>query len=1849
MKRDLKRTLLLSGSKGKGGGSESTDTLLANFVARGIYVFSEGPVSGLNTTDSKSIYLNDVPLIDSGGGQNFKGVSWTFRTGLPDQDNIPGFDSISTPASVGTKVTFTSPVVVSVPSGYDAVKVIISIPALLKSDDSGNLKGTDLSYEIDVAANGGSYVTAVTENLHNQKCTTEFRKTYRVELPAGGAPWSVRLKRLTADSTDVKLENDLYFFGYDQLVDGKFSYRNTAVLGIEFDAQQFGQTVPTVKAKIDGIKVWVPKNYDPVTRIYATVGAGTTGGIWDGTFKLAFTNNPVWIYYDLVINNRYGLGQDLNPDDDPETAYVDKSALYVLAQYCDALVDNGAGGTEPRYTINTQIVTKQDAYQLLTQIATVFNGMVYFSQENLIVVADVPDTETEIFSQADVVDGVFEYTGSSLKTRHSVAIVYYNDPNNLYKQDSVVWEDSALIQELGYRVAEIQAFGCTSRAQAIRTAKWLVRTEGHQKQSVTFTSSQKGGHILPGDIVKIFDDHKSGRRAAGRVLAVTSTSSTTFTLDQDVTVSTSDKLVWKDISGGYHSVNFSATATASPTVVVAGTPAKPAVGASYGIVYADLDGALYRVVNKKEDKDGNYVISAVQHDVNKYAYIDDGVELDDLPTSVIDTHYIPEPTNLTLTAFYQEVSGAEAIPKINVSWTAPDDQRAQLFELQFKGPLHDYETVYKGTGTSWDSGPLTVDTAADYRVRIRTVGPFGSFSFWVYSVAFSLPGKDIAPDPPTNFTLTSQINAIVLNWDNDDAADFAYTEVWENSVNNSATASLIAKISDDFYIDDLTIYTTRYYWLKTVTHAATNNTSAFTSVLSGAARLITADDFDTAAPATPTGLGLTSAAVTDSDGSMNVTLTASWTANTESDLDFYILALQEGAGTFSEYIAGKGVAYVWRGVKAGTSYTAKILAVDKMANRSAFSSTVSHTTAADTTAPSAPTGVTATGGIGAIYLSWTNPTAADLKSVQIYENTSNSSGTATLIGTVNAVSALAGVFSRVGLATGVTRYYFLKALDTSGNASAFATVANATTVGVGAGDFDTTAPATPTSPSLTSALTVDTDGHQVIRLTASWTGVADSDLSYYVVALQEAAGSFVEYNAGINTSYMWWSVKANTSYTIKVLAVDKNGNRSSFTSTASHTSTTDSSAPSAPTGVTATAGITSIFINWTNATASDLKSAEVWENSTNTSGTATRIATVDALSAAPGSYTKSGIATGTQKFYWIKSVDTSGNTSGFSSSANATTATVATGDIAALAVTAAKIAANTITASQIAAGTITTTEIAAATIVASNIAAATITGAKIAANTITASNITAGTITATEIATSTINASRLVIKDNSNLIQDTNFTDSTFWSISDARGAYDTSTEITSVIGADKGIKWTSTGGTSGALLATHHPSYPFLVEPGKVYRLSLKQTNKIGFNGMGSARIWWLDQAGGAIQNDAVNGSDYRAAARAGSDQTETITGLITAPSNAYKAYFQLGLNWPSAVASAGVLYQAIPRVNRAINAELIVDGTITAAKITAGTITANEIAASTITGAKIAAATITASNIVSATITSTQIAAGTITASNIAAGTITANEIAATTITASRLVLQDNSSLIIDPYFSDTTYWSGISGAIATDTSSDVTTSIGAPKGLKYTASGANPQTDSEVLTGFIPVEPSKVYRVFVKQVNKVAFKGRGGVRVTWYTQAQASISSSTVMGSDYKTSARATSDQTETVDGQVTAPSNAAYAKFGNYVDWPDAAASAGVIYQGIPRMNRASEANLIVDGTIVAAKLSVSTLSAITADLGTITAGTINGGTISVGSGGVTIQSAGSGARIVMTNSLISVYDSSNVLRVRMGIW
>ena len=538
------------GKNGKGsGGQEDQNTLFSTAKGRVVDLLSEGEISGL-LNGKKSIFIDNTPLQDATGTDNFEGVSYTTRVGTNNQTHIPGFAGTETTTAVNAVVSNGSPIVRTFTSSIaDAVRVGIWVPALTNADnDDGNIHGSSVSFKIELDRNSsGAWVTVFNGSISG-KTTQRFDKTYRFDIPtsfktAGFTQISIKVTRISADETSAKIVNTLYFGDHTIIVDNKLTYPNSALVAMQFNAEQF-DSIPTRGYEVKGVKVKVPANYtsyDPGhcsigghrrkdncvaaggTWTGTTVGTNLYNGSWNGTFTTAWTCNPAWILYDLCTEERYGLGKWLT------TSQLDKWALYEIAKYCDAVdnsgnfvgVDDGWGNKEARFTCNLYLQSAEEAYKVINDIAAVFRGLTYWQEGMITPVQDAPKDPVMTFGDANIIDGQFTYEGSSRKQRHNVAKVSWNNPEDLYKQNVEYVEDTDGITNANNQIfsKDIRALGCTSQSQARRVGKWLLLTERHETEICTFKTGMEGAGIRPGDIVKIADSGRAGRRYGGRVAA----------------------------------------------------------------------------------------------------------------------------------------------------------------------------------------------------------------------------------------------------------------------------------------------------------------------------------------------------------------------------------------------------------------------------------------------------------------------------------------------------------------------------------------------------------------------------------------------------------------------------------------------------------------------------------------------------------------------------------------------------------------------------------------------------------------------------------------------------------------------------------------------------------------------------------------------------------------------------------------------------------------------------------------------------------------------------------------------------------------------------------------------------------------------------------------------------------------------------------------------------------------------------------------------------------------------------------------------------------------------------------
>jgi predicted phage tail protein len=763
-------SLIIGAGGGKGGGGsarvaqEAPDSLRSKAYARVVDLVCEGEIEGL-AAGLRSVYLDDTPIQNLDGSYNFTGVTLEARTGTQQQIYIPGFSSVENEVSVGVECKYGQPVVRSITDpDVDAVRIKVSIPTLtLQDTTNGDLNGTSVSYAIDLQARGAGYVQILQDTVSG-KTSSRYQRSYYVPL-SGTGPWDVRLRRITADSTQTSLQNKTFLESYTEVIESKLRYPNSALMALRVDASQF-TSIPRRSYDLKLLRVRIPSNYFPETRSYA--------GVWDGSFKIAWTDNPAWCFYDLVTNTRYGLGNYILE------SQVDKWALYRVAKYCDEFVPNGLGGYEPRFTCNLYLQTREQAYKVVQDMASVFRGMAYWSGGAITVTQDAPQDPVYQFTAANVVDGEFAYQGSSAKARHTVALVSWVDPDDFYRQKVEYVEDLAGIARYGVVQADVVAMGCTSRGQANRVGKWLLYSEQSESEIINFRTGLEGAVVRPGDVIKVADASRGGMRLGGRIAAASTVS---VTLDQDlpagswrISVVLPTGVVEERQVGSLSGRTVGVTSAFSMT---------PQVGAIWVLSSTLVEAQLFRVVQVAESEPGIHEITALAHNPSKYAAIEQGLALQPRAITVLSTTPAA-PAGLTVIESLYRVKD-QALVLIQLGWE-------QVF-----GAL-EYQVTYRVNGGNTVTLPKVSSTyleirnaeAGDYVFTVRAVGVSGKQGN-AASLTQSILGKLQPPDDVQDFVVLRRTTDLLLSWSANTDADLSGYEVrvgtgWDSGVMVGQTA-----------------------------------------------------------------------------------------------------------------------------------------------------------------------------------------------------------------------------------------------------------------------------------------------------------------------------------------------------------------------------------------------------------------------------------------------------------------------------------------------------------------------------------------------------------------------------------------------------------------------------------------------------------------------------------------------------------------------------------------------------------------------------------------------------------------------------------------------------------------------------------------------------------------------------------------------------------------------------------------------------------------------------------------------------------------------------------------------------
>lgn len=805
--------LLIAGAGGKksSGSSrtpvEADDTVNSRTMASILDLLGEGVVGGL-IDGAKSIFVDGVALQNEDGSFNRSGVTWDFRDGSQDQSPMPGFDFVETPKAVNTQLKTTNAVTVAIDNDdADRVRVIMKFPSLRNIDKkTGDTNGTSVQFKFQLANGNGSFYDVIAAGESSSDVTLTAKKTgvyyrsYEIQLPKPGRAYKVRVLRLSADSNDQYLFNDTWVDSIGEIVDTPMNYPNSVLVGLKVNSEQFGSSMPSRSYLIRGLKIRVPSNYDENTNTY--------NGVWDGTFKLLSSSNPAWILFDLLTNARYGLGKFVSE------SMIDLGQLYQIGRYCDEEVDDGFGGKEKRFAINTQITSRQDAYRLIQDIAGAFRGMVFWAGGMVNIMQDSPSDPVMLFTNANVKDGLFTYKGSARKDRPSVALITYNNKQDGYKQNVEYVEDQEAMARYGERKTEAVAFGCTSRGQAHRVGLWLLYTARMESDMITFTAGLDASFLMPGETVLIQNKYRAGKRNSGRIVSFTKNS---ITLDAPVSLKKSGsfiriinqegKIVERDINETGDNITKVTFKTALATAD------QPVTNGVWTITEPDLVPMRARVVAIAQgETPGSFDITVVQNNASKYQAIDNGAALVPENTTVLDPTY-SKPSNLVISEGTYLSSPGNLSVKLMLAWEG-------------KSPEYwvSWRRSDEGNVSNWQSARATEE-----QYEIVNVAENGRYDFQLYSVSFGgkkseiitavyqVKGTMTPPGAPTSLTAVGDYRNVVLNWVNPDSVDLAQINVYASKTNKLDTATLIAQAATTTFTHaGLGDNETWYYWIRAV-------------------------------------------------------------------------------------------------------------------------------------------------------------------------------------------------------------------------------------------------------------------------------------------------------------------------------------------------------------------------------------------------------------------------------------------------------------------------------------------------------------------------------------------------------------------------------------------------------------------------------------------------------------------------------------------------------------------------------------------------------------------------------------------------------------------------------------------------------------------------------------------------------------------------------------------------------------------------------------------------------------------------------------------------------------------------
>lgn len=748
--------------------SIAKDSVASTSTAKLLYGLAEGEVYGL-VDGGKSIRLDGTPLLDDNGNANFEGVTWDFRHGTNEQDYIKGFPDVSNETGIGVELKSSQPWIKAfTDTQLSAVRVRFKWNRLSKTNpDNGDVTGYKIDYAIDLQTDGGAYQEVLKTKIED-KTSAGYERTHRIDLPKATTGWQIRVRRLTPNDPSEYVQDTMMIDAVAEVIDVKLRYPNTALLGVQYNAETFS-SIAKLEAHVRGSIIRVPANYDPVARTYT--------GIWDGTFKDAYSNNPAWVCYDLCRQWRYGLGERL------DATMIDKWSLYTLGQYCDEMVSDGQGGLEPRFTCNVYLQKQADAYQVLQNIAGIFRGMSYWNGEKIFADADVPQDPVYTFSRANVIDGQFEYTGTRARDRHTLAKVAWDNPLNSYQTEYEYVRDEKAMAKLGVKVLELNAFGCTSQAQAQRAGLWALKTEQLETRQVSFGAGLDAvKNIKVGKIINVSDELFAGRANGGRVSTVNDTQRI-IELDREVVAAAGDVLIINSGNGKSERRNISYVNGNRITVTAGFTGAEPEH--VWAIETADLKLMRFRVMSITQNDDVTFNVTAIQHETQKFPAVDFGTDVKPTDITIVNPETVDAPASVTITSRHRVVQG-QTITTLIIAWAQVKDAVA-------------YDVEWRKDDGSWIKVPRTGNVSVEiegvysgnYTARVRSVSAFDVQSQPTTSTLTAIEGKAGLPPKIVGLTATGVLFGMDLKWGfQAGSGDADYTEIQVGSAPNVNVATL---------------------------------------------------------------------------------------------------------------------------------------------------------------------------------------------------------------------------------------------------------------------------------------------------------------------------------------------------------------------------------------------------------------------------------------------------------------------------------------------------------------------------------------------------------------------------------------------------------------------------------------------------------------------------------------------------------------------------------------------------------------------------------------------------------------------------------------------------------------------------------------------------------------------------------------------------------------------------------------------------------------------------------------------------------------------------------------------------